>query len=326
MNGLTYLGHPSGADRIRTRAGSRLLSLATFDVPRKPTLRKGYLRVAHAADDRHHDVRRGSELGRLDRAGGLHAARLRPRRGAGRRAAAARAAERRLRSRRRSTSSTGSSSRGAAISTPSTYGADPHPETTGIVTERDRGELALLQAALARDMPVLGRLPREPGAERRSRRRPRPASARDRRARPAPAHGADDGRPRGDREARLAARRDPRRASAGQVVAPPGLRPARRGSPRGGVGRGRNGRGARGSDAGASRSACSGIPRRARTSPSSPRSSSRRAEYRSATRGSLSTILPSCSPASMRSWAARASASGKTSSTIGRALPLATSS
>jgi putative glutamine amidotransferase len=38
---------------------------------------------------------------------------------------------------------------------PTTYGAEPHPETGGVVPERDRGELALLQAALARDMPVL---------------------------------------------------------------------------------------------------------------------------------------------------------------------------
>jgi gamma-glutamyl-gamma-aminobutyrate hydrolase PuuD len=38
---------------------------------------------------------------------------------------------------------------------PATYGQDAHPETKGIVPERDRGELALLQAALARDMPVL---------------------------------------------------------------------------------------------------------------------------------------------------------------------------
>jgi putative glutamine amidotransferase len=38
---------------------------------------------------------------------------------------------------------------------PATYGHDPHPETKGIVEERDRGELALLHAALSRDMPVL---------------------------------------------------------------------------------------------------------------------------------------------------------------------------
>src|SRR5215207_10776346 len=38
---------------------------------------------------------------------------------------------------------------------PEHYDAEPHPETSGIVAERDRGELALLQAALARDMPVL---------------------------------------------------------------------------------------------------------------------------------------------------------------------------
>jgi gamma-glutamyl-gamma-aminobutyrate hydrolase PuuD len=38
---------------------------------------------------------------------------------------------------------------------PETYGQDPHPETKGIVPERDRAELALLEAALARDVPVL---------------------------------------------------------------------------------------------------------------------------------------------------------------------------
>jgi putative glutamine amidotransferase len=38
---------------------------------------------------------------------------------------------------------------------PATYGQDPHPETGGVVNERDNGELALLEAALARDMPVL---------------------------------------------------------------------------------------------------------------------------------------------------------------------------
>jgi gamma-glutamyl-gamma-aminobutyrate hydrolase PuuD len=38
---------------------------------------------------------------------------------------------------------------------PALYGQDAHPETTGVVPSRDRAELALLQAALARDMPVL---------------------------------------------------------------------------------------------------------------------------------------------------------------------------
>jgi putative glutamine amidotransferase len=38
---------------------------------------------------------------------------------------------------------------------PSTYGADPHPETNGTNQARDHGELALLTAALARDLPVL---------------------------------------------------------------------------------------------------------------------------------------------------------------------------
>ena len=38
---------------------------------------------------------------------------------------------------------------------PVEYGQDAHPETTGTRPERDRGELALLRAALDRDMPVL---------------------------------------------------------------------------------------------------------------------------------------------------------------------------
>ena len=38
---------------------------------------------------------------------------------------------------------------------PAAYGAEPHAETGGVRPERDRAELALLEAALARDMPVL---------------------------------------------------------------------------------------------------------------------------------------------------------------------------
>ena len=37
---------------------------------------------------------------------------------------------------------------------PNSYGAEAHPETT-TRPERDRGELALLEGALARDMPML---------------------------------------------------------------------------------------------------------------------------------------------------------------------------
>jgi putative glutamine amidotransferase len=38
---------------------------------------------------------------------------------------------------------------------PELYDQDPHPETSGVVPDRDRAELRLLEAALARDMPVL---------------------------------------------------------------------------------------------------------------------------------------------------------------------------
>jgi putative glutamine amidotransferase len=38
---------------------------------------------------------------------------------------------------------------------PEVYGQEAHAETDGVVPERDRAEIALLQAALERDMPVL---------------------------------------------------------------------------------------------------------------------------------------------------------------------------
>lgn len=39
---------------------------------------------------------------------------------------------------------------------PALYGAEPDPRTTGIRPTRDAGELALLRAAIAADLPVLG--------------------------------------------------------------------------------------------------------------------------------------------------------------------------
>lgn len=44
---------------------------------------------------------------------------------------------------------------GGADLDPASYGADPHPETNGTRPERDEAELALLEGALARDLPVL---------------------------------------------------------------------------------------------------------------------------------------------------------------------------
>lgn len=38
---------------------------------------------------------------------------------------------------------------------PALYDAEPHPETSNVRPERDRAEIALLTAALERDMPVL---------------------------------------------------------------------------------------------------------------------------------------------------------------------------
>jgi putative glutamine amidotransferase len=44
---------------------------------------------------------------------------------------------------------------GGADVDPALYGAEPHPETDTPQARRDRGELALLQAALERDLPML---------------------------------------------------------------------------------------------------------------------------------------------------------------------------
>lgn len=44
---------------------------------------------------------------------------------------------------------------GGADIDPSAYDSEPHPETTITHPDRDRAELALLEAALAREMPVL---------------------------------------------------------------------------------------------------------------------------------------------------------------------------
>ncbi len=45
---------------------------------------------------------------------------------------------------------------GGADIDPASYGAQPHPETLDTVPERDRFEIALLRAAIEREMPVLG--------------------------------------------------------------------------------------------------------------------------------------------------------------------------
>jgi putative glutamine amidotransferase len=44
---------------------------------------------------------------------------------------------------------------GGADLDPELYGQEAHPETSGVAEARDRAELALLEGALARDMPVL---------------------------------------------------------------------------------------------------------------------------------------------------------------------------
>jgi len=45
---------------------------------------------------------------------------------------------------------------GGADIDPASYGAEPHPETLDTVPERDRFEIALVRAAIERELPVLG--------------------------------------------------------------------------------------------------------------------------------------------------------------------------
>jgi putative glutamine amidotransferase len=45
---------------------------------------------------------------------------------------------------------------GGADIDPASYGASPHPETLDTVPERDRFEIALVRAAIERELPVLG--------------------------------------------------------------------------------------------------------------------------------------------------------------------------
>jgi putative glutamine amidotransferase len=45
---------------------------------------------------------------------------------------------------------------GGADMDPAAYGAEPHPETVGMVPERDAFEIALVNRALERDLPFLG--------------------------------------------------------------------------------------------------------------------------------------------------------------------------
>jgi putative glutamine amidotransferase len=45
---------------------------------------------------------------------------------------------------------------GGADIDPATYGAEPHPETHDTVPERDAFEVAMVRAAIERDLPVLG--------------------------------------------------------------------------------------------------------------------------------------------------------------------------
>ena len=159
---------------------------------------------------------------------------------------------------------------------PGLYGQERHPETNGIVPERDSAELALL-AGGARARPAGARdLPRLAGAQRRARRRPRSSTCRTTsattatRRRPAssPTTTSRSSPARGSRACSATGRR--------QVASSPGPRAtSARGCARPRATRTGTSRRSR-STASGSRSASCGIPRPARTPGSSRRSSTRR--------------------------------------------------
>ena len=108
-------------------------------------------------------------------------------------------------------------------------------------------------------------LPRLAGAQRRARRRSRPAPAGGRRQRAAQGHAGRVRRSRRDARGRDAARRVARRARAGEVASPSGIGRLGEGLRASGSRRRRRNRGDRGSSPAGSRSASCGIPKRART-------------------------------------------------------------
>ena len=117
---------------------------------------------------------------------------------------------------------------GGADVDPALYGAEAHPETDTPQARRDRGELALLQAALERDLPDARRVPRRPAPERRARRRSRSAPPRDAGGRRPQADTRDIRRAPGRGEGGDAARLHGGAAAGGDLASPPGAREGRR--------------------------------------------------------------------------------------------------
>ena len=203
-----------------------------------------------AASSASHVRRARRRWGVLEVERGADPARRTCTRSSARRAAAARAARARTRSRRRSTRSTGIDllrrrrPRPDALRRRAAPGDRRRPSRSA-TARSSRCSTAALDArhAGARDLPRLA------GAERRARRRPRPAPARR-----SSAHERHKHTPGVFADHDVAVAPDSRlggaarRARAGEVAPPPGLRAASAtGLRRGRLGRGRHGRGARGS-------------------------------------------------------------------------------
>ena len=125
---------------------------------------------------------------------------------------------------------------------PAPYEAEPHPELGPIEPDLDRFELAVAAPRRRPRDADPGDLPRHPGAQRRPRRHPAPAPARhlDRDRPPPDAPPATETEPPGRGRARAAAWRRSLGGEIeldGQLLPPPGDRPARRGPARSAPGR-----------------------------------------------------------------------------------------
>ena len=160
---------------------------------------------------------------------------------------------------------------GGADVDPARYGEEPGPHTTATRPDRDASEVAVLQAALDRDLPLLAICRGMQLLNVAARRHPPAAPARRPGDRAPPARTRAVRGAEGPHGPGQPARRRPRADRDGELPSPPGAGPDRARPHAVGLGGGRRRRGRSRPPAAASASPSSGIPRRARTAACSRR-------------------------------------------------------